>query len=152
MFNLFNSNQQQSSGGYVSDYPPVFFTNSNNNGSNSNFNTNGQNSNQYNTYIQNNEQGYNQNTQQQGGFLSSLINSDIFKQIIPLLLGGKLNFDNTNLGGTNILSMVKNIFPNISNILSIFGNNKKNTNNTNVNSLDKDDHIIDMTSYEEIKE
>lgn len=152
MFNLFSNSQQQSSGGYVSDYPPVFFTNSINNGSNSNFNSNGQNTNQYNTYVQNNDQGYNQNVQQQGGFLSSILNSDIFKQLVPLLLGGKLNFDNTNFGGSNIISVVKNIFPNIASMLKVFDNNKKNSTSPKVNSLDKDDPIIDMTNYEEIKE
>lgn len=123
MISFFNQNNNQQNQ-YVSDYPQVIYTNNNN------------------TYL--NNQTYASNGGQQG-FLSSILNSDIIKQIIPFLLNS-----NTNSKGPNILSLLQNFNPNLSEIvnsLSLFNNNNKKKAPENKT---QDKGIIDLSDYEDV--
>ena len=81
-----------------------------------------------------------------GGF-GNLLNSDLLKSILPLLL--KKNNDS----GGNFLDLLKNANPNISSIissLSQFGGNKKSQQKDN-NKKNGQEDIIDITGYTEIE-
>lgn len=130
MFNIFNNsnNQNNFENNYISDYPQVFFTNS--------VQPNNQN---YQSYQNNYQQPTNQS------FLSNLLNSDLVKQIVPLLLGGKNN--------ANIFSTLKNSNLNIGELINSLSTlNSKQENTKNLNSeKSKHNNIIDMSDFEEIK-
>lgn len=118
MLNSFFNNSNNNE--YVSDYPPVFYTNGNN---------------QQNSYT----------PSQSNGILSSLLNSDLLKEILPLFLGNKKD------NNINFMSLLKNINPNFNNIISGLNlfNNKENA-TKNDNTKQNINNIIDMSEYEEI--
>lgn len=63
--------------------------------------------------------------------ISELLNSDMFKQIMPLLLGGK----------TNMMSLIQNINPNIASVIKSLNINPSKGKTECV------DNIIDMSEY-----
>ena len=123
MISFFNQNNNQQNQ-YVSDYPQVIYTNNKN------------------TSLKNQTEAENDGQQ---GFVSSILNSDIIKQIIPFLLGS-----NTNSKRLNILSLLQNFNPNLSemvNSLSLFNNNNKKKAPENKT---QDKGIIDLSDYEDV--
>ncbi len=101
---------------YTSDYPPVFFTNPK----------------------------YEQQVQNNSGFLSNILNSDLIKQFLPLFFGGK---SNNNL---NFLSILQNINPNLNEMiksLNVLNSNSKESKN---DKSEEATNIIDLSEYDNL--
>ena len=124
---MYNGNYNTQNGNYISDYPQVFFTSDNVTNNN----------------LQNNMQP-NGNSFNNNGFLSNILNSDMLKQILPFLLGGKTN------NNTNFMSIMQNFNPNISKIISSLGIFNNKNDRTITDNKNNDKNIIDMNGYEEI--
>lgn len=102
---------------YTSDYPPVFFTNA--------------------KYEQ-------QTVQNNSGFLSNILNSDLIKQILPLFFGGK---SNNNL---NFLSILQNVNPNLNEMIKSLNILNLNAKESKMDKPDENKNIIDLSEYENI--
>lgn len=124
MLNLFNFLDNNRSSSYVSDYPQVIFTDSEKQAN----------------YLNNESQSQNN----RGIF--SFLNSDMFKQLLPFLLGGKASSNNA------LMSLLQNSNPNLKDLactLELFNKNKQED-SKETKTIGPSTNIIDMEEYEEL--
>ena len=124
MLNLFNFLQHNQNSSYVSDYPQVIFTDS-----------------------EKQAKYYNNESQSQNNSgIFSFLNSDLFKQLLPFLLGGKTSSNNA------IMSLLQNTNPNLKDLACTLGlfNKNKQEKNKEIKTITSTTNIIDMDEYEEL--